>query len=362
MRAESLGWLACPACVGRLDVSGRFSPHWAEDGRNELLEGILECRNCGAEYPVMLGVALLVPEQQRYLWGFWSDIERCSNEGSNGGISPALRSYLGVPSATTGLASPEDPWEQSLDWTTSPYLQAHFDAGSLTEGIPAGWWKDAVNRFHQESFNPYTFLVDSARQLSDRDPTGLAVEVGASVGRTAANLAEDYEFALGSDWSFRAILAARRVLLHESSRLESYPLETEAGDSVPRELPSLERPINLDYVVADGAALPLPSAGATCVAALNVVCAMPQPHRLLSELSRVAAPGALLLFSSPYWSDTQGGSPNTALVLKNPDQTRAALYPGFEMLVEHEMVPWTIRLARRRWNVYLCHCLVARRR
>jgi SAM-dependent methyltransferase len=159
-----------------------------------------------------------------------------------------------------------------------------------------------------------------------------------------------------------AILAARRLLLQQPSRLESYSLETETGDSEQRDLPSLKRPDNLDYVVADGGALPVPSARASCVAALNVVCAVPQPHQLLSELSRVAATGALLLFSSPYWGEAQGGSPHADLALKNPGQTRAALLPGFEILVEHEMVPWTIRLARRRWNVYLCHCLVARRR
>jgi SAM-dependent methyltransferase len=363
MRVASLTWLACPApgCAGELSVAPSVPPKWGDAGQSELLEGILACGSCEAEYPVILGAAILVPQQHRYLWAFWNEIERCEKE-AGAEISHTMRSYLGVSAAYIGRAEPDDPWDQSLDWTTSPYVQAHFDAESLTDGIPPGWWQDAVSRFGHESTDPYRYLLSTARGIKGQAGDGLAVEVGASVGRTAADLAGDYRYCIGLDWSFRAVLSARRLLLSQPSRQETYPLEGERGDLVERELRPVRSPDNLDYVVADGAALPFAQGGTACVAALNVLCAVTTPKQLVDELCRVAAPGGLLLVSSPYWSDTEPGLQKSRLALSGPGDTRAALESCFEILAEQDMVPWLLRLAKRRWNVYLCHCLIAARR
>lgn len=363
MRVATLPWLACPApgCSGRLSVGNGVPPRYQEAGETELLEGILVCGSCGAEYPVILGAAILVPEQHRYLWAFWNDIERCATEIAGAEISITIRAYLGIPGVHIGRAEPDDPWDQSLDWTTSPYIQAHFDTGSLTSDLPQGWWQDAVGRFGAESVDPYTYLVATARGMTG-PARGLAVEVGTGVGRITADLAADYRFCIGVDWSFRAVLTARRLLLSQPSPMEAYPLEGERGQSVDHTLRPLRSSGNLDYVVADGAALPFPNGGASCVAALNVLCAATEPRRLIDEIRRVAAPGGLLLLSSPYWPDSEPGFQKSPLALGDPHEMRAALEPSFEILAEREMVPWMLRLAKRRWNVYLCHCLVAARR
>lgn len=362
MRPAAFAWLRCPVlgCSGPLEVGHRFPPRWSGDEGEELLEGLVACRVCEAEYPVLLGVAILVPEQGRYLWGFWSEIERCE-AGAGEAVSPALRRYLGVPDASMGLAVPPDPWEESLDWTTSPYLQYNFDAGSLDSGLPDGWWRWSVSRYRADADDPYTYLMDAAVRLEPSGGKGLAVEVGASVGRTSADLALHYGFAVGIDWSFPAILAARRFHLRHPSPLNFYPLEGERGSAQERSLLPTEPAGNLEFVVGDGAALPFGQASAACVAALNVICAVPHPEGLLEEVRRVAAPGGLLLFSSPYWPDAPAG-PGARAALSGPDSIRVALEPDFEIVDERDIVPWILRLAKRRWNVYLCHCLAARRR
>lgn len=352
MRTESLYRLACPApgCAGPLAILPSFDPTC--DGPDEILEAILVCGRCGADYPVLLGVALLEDDLGTYLGTFWPEIEACAAELGGAGISAEMRSYIGIPDA-----------EQAGDlrWTTSPYLQAHFDPGSLGDDFEEGWWRDSVEAHRAGGKDPYTVLLAAARDRAGSAPAGLALDVGASVGRGAAELALLYPYAVGVDRSFRAILAARRRLLGAPSPLAEYLLETEKGNWETRTLPPAARAGNLDFVVASGGALPAAAGSASCVAALNVLCAVPEPVALLDDFARVLEPGGLLLLSSPFWSDPSEDA-ETPLATGGPEYLRTALAPAFEITLEEDGVPWLLRVAKRRWDVYLCHCLAATRR
>ncbi len=56
MRAELLGFLACPGCRGRLNLRATAT---AEGLVNE---GLLRCSSCGAEYPIRQGIPRFVPD------------------------------------------------------------------------------------------------------------------------------------------------------------------------------------------------------------------------------------------------------------------------------------------------------------
>lgn len=359
MRIAALRWLRCPApdCRQSLVLSQEFSPVWSKTSNLDLQEGILECPVCASRHPVMLGVAVLVPEQQHYLWACWDDIQRCAQGLPGGaGISQAMRSYLAVPGTHIGRAEPSGPTEEDLDWTVSPYLQSHYDRDSLTDQIPGGWLSDAVAGSLAGSHNPYSYLTAASRDLAGAGG-GLAVEVGTGIGHTLAQLAAGRDFAIGVDWSFRAILTARRHLLREPDPLESYRLEGERGELTERPLAPVPGPANLEFVVADAAALPFAAGASRCLAALNLLCAVPAPRQVLPEIARIIAPGGQLLLSTPYWSD----SPSEA-VFTGPQDLRRALEPDFELAAEDDAVPWLLRLAKRRFNIYLCDCLIGVRR
>ncbi len=363
MRSNSLRWLVCPAggCQGALSPINSFPPIWNSSDSTELVEGVLKCNRCRLEYPVILGVALLETDLQSYLSVFWSEIESCAAAVPDTPLSRSMRTYLGVPSAFSGHSGPPPELDRSLEWTTSPYLQAHYDRESLGEDLPEGWWRDAVGLHSLDYRNPYSYLLEAARQLSGSPGAGLAVEVGTSVGRGSAELAGCYAYSVGVDRSFRAILTARRRLLSRPAPLNEYQVQTEKGRWEPRQLPVLPAIPNLDFVVASGAALPVAAGAASCGAALNVLCAVSAPLALLEELSRVLRRGGALLVSSPFWSDSEadGGSP---FALGGPELLHEAVRPGFDIVAEDDMVPWVLRLAKRRWNVYLCHCVVATKR
>jgi len=356
MRTKSLKWLACPApgCAGPLSPLPSFDTR--HDGSDEIIEAILVCGECGADYPVIAGVALLENDLGTYFGAFWPEIQACAAESGEGGISQALCEYMG----TARSEHPESP-EASLQWTTSPYLQAHFDSGSLGDDFEDGWWRDAVDAHRAGGHDPYFVLLADARDLAGSAPAGLAFDVGASVGRGAAELARLYPYSVGVDRSFRAIFTARRHLLGHPSLLTEYLLETEKGRWEPRTLPPAPPAGNLDFVVASGGALPVAGGRASCVAALHVLCAVPEPVELLDDFARVLEPGGLLLLSSPFWSDPAGDG-ETPLAIGGPDYLRAVLDPAFEIRREEDGVPWLLRVAKRRWNVYLCHCLAAIRR
>ncbi len=361
MRIESLKWLVCPSpgCAGSLAPSPSFDPRYPNPAQQELTEAVLSCRTCGDEYPVLLGVAVLEVDLGAYLGAFWDEIESCAAELSGLHISREMRTYLGIASAFTGQPGPVTR-SPDLQWTTSPYLQAHFDPGSLAGDLAPGWWKSAVDNHVAEKNEPYAWLLTAARERSGGPAGGLAIDVGTSVGRGAAELASLYDYSVGVDRSFRAILAARRHLLGEPCPLETYALETEKGRWEPRTLPQADHPASLDFVVASGAALPLRAGSTSCVAALNVLCAASDPLEMLADFCRVLTSGGTLLLSSPFWSDaTPEGE--TPLAAGGPEYLRKALSPEFEIVAEQDQIPWLLRVAKRRWDVYLCHCLVATR-
>ncbi|HYN99877.1 MAG TPA: class I SAM-dependent methyltransferase [Actinomycetota bacterium] len=361
MRTETLKWLACPTpgCAGPLSPHPSFDSRYAGRAQEELLEAVLVCSGCGSEYPVILGVALLELDLEVYLSAFWEEIESCSRELAEAGeVSRAMRSYLGIATAFTGQPGPSHP-RPDMHWTTSSYLQAHFDPFSLSADLSRGWWSEAVES-HRE--DPYSLLLGAARKRAERRPAeGLAIDVGTSVGRGAAELAALHPYSVGVDRSFRAILAARRRLLDVPGPLDTYRIETEKGRWETRSLPPRPSTRNLDFVVGSGAALPVPTGSASCIAALNVLCAVADPLAMLNDFARTLAPGGSLLLSSPFWSDA-GEQGETPFATGGPEYLRTALAPHFAVEVERDEVPWVLRVAKRRWDVYLCHCVVATRR
>lgn len=362
VKIESLSRLACPApqCKGELSVDGSFPCEWDRSDA-ELTEGLLLCRRCRADYPVILGVALLVADLPQYFWAFWPEMERCGRQLPDGRISRGMLEHLGVASAHMGHAGPPPEDREGLGWTVSPYLQVHGDRDSMTQGLSDGWWRAVVDGYGEDGPDPYRYLLDAAGRHRPKGDTELAVEVGSGIGWGAAQMAGSSTYSMGLDWSFTAVLTARRYFLSIPCPIEHYDLETEKGSFVDRPLDPQKVQANLDFVVADGGDLPLSGAQCSCLAALNVLCAASDPTRLFREFARVVRAEGLLLLATPYWADN-GVNGESAFARGGPAFTRSALLPEFRILEEADMVPWLLRLAQRWWNVYLSHCLLAERR
>lgn len=123
MRVAVLEFIACPSCRAELDASARTS-----DG-DEILEGTLACRGCGATYAITGGVPRLAPEalttdEARTVGGFgwqwnWFD----------------------------DVNAPDLEREQFLDWVEPLTEEAFRDRVILDAGCGMGRWPEVVASF-----------------------------------------------------------------------------------------------------------------------------------------------------------------------------------------------------------------------
>jgi uncharacterized protein len=57
MKEEFIGLMCCPACRGELEMKVE-----QRDG-DDIIEGLLICRNCGAEYRIKDGIPYMIAEK-----------------------------------------------------------------------------------------------------------------------------------------------------------------------------------------------------------------------------------------------------------------------------------------------------------
>lgn len=64
MKTETIEILCCPVCRGDLELIATETEE-TEEGKTDVITGILRCGACGIDYPVAEGIPnLLVPEKK----------------------------------------------------------------------------------------------------------------------------------------------------------------------------------------------------------------------------------------------------------------------------------------------------------
>jgi SAM-dependent methyltransferase len=242
MKRFLMDLLICPGC---LPEESPLSCRVDGSDAVEILAGQLACCRCNARYPIVEGIARLIP---------------------------------GQPAATTPrVARYEKPG------MVSSYLWSHF--ADLTLDPDAG-----------TAYRRWAELLP--------EPGGFALDAGCAVGRFTFEMARKAEWAVGVDTSLAFIQSARRIMLDR--RLETdIPAEGLLTESLRLALPEDWDTERVEFLVADGLALPFRSALFTMAATLNLVDKIPDPLGHLKELGRVTREaGAHLLFSDPFsWSE-----------------------------------------------------------
>ena len=260
--------LVCPACTWKRGAPAALRLERGDpDDAGEIREGSLRCVRCRGTYPVIQGVAVLVPDGHRR--------------------------------ASRDLAAADEPLRS---------LGAH----------PLAHWGDLLPAAEREGIA----TGDLWASLAALPARGLAVDLSCSAGRALLGLARTADFALGMDASFvaarhlRGIAATGRAPVRV---VEEGEFERTLEVAVPRPEPG-----RLEVVVADSERPPLPPGIAGLVLAADLLERQGEPEAFLRRAAALLAPGGLLAVASPYsWWEEH--SPRDAWIGRGTERTRDAL-------------------------------------
>ena len=355
MNLSKLPFLVCPArvkdtpCGGPLTVGeGPLATLYAPGTEDELWEGGLTCSRCTGWYPVVAGVAVVLPDVQGYL-------------GANGTrMATDAEQYAGLSAgAATWLRA-----QAAADTGAKPYgadfrLSQHYDtlADAVDALTPDGTLYDSFRANVREwsVCQPFDVLAEMGERHGRHG--GLLLDAGCGPGGLTYRMAANAMLAFGIDVSFLAILLARRVVLRLPNPLHAYELRQTTSTTVERPLPAETRP-QTEFLVADCRALPFAAGLFDTVCSANVID-MAGGEPVVQESARVLRREGLFLLTDPFKfesPDDLGGEVDP-LHATRLWMERARLH----VLEERDGVPWAWPVYDRHFRLYFNYCAAARK-
>lgn len=291
MKRHVADFLICPRCLPE-EQGLALETH--ESLGSEVVDGVLRCPLCQAEYPITEGIAFLLPNGQK--------------------------------SSVTGNARYETPE------VASAYLWSHY-ADLLGDDDATQAYAEWAEQFPAGA--------------------GIALDAGCAVGRLAFELSRKCDLIIGIDISRSFIRAARKLLI--DLRLD-FHLKEEGNLCEKRciKLPKTWKGERVEFMVADAQALPFRSRVFSRMASLNLLDKLPKPLRHLREMSRGALKvGAQILVSDPFsWSteyaseeDWLGGRSSGIYAGRGLDTVQAILEGRFGGICP----PWAVQSRGSVW-------------
>jgi SAM-dependent methyltransferase/uncharacterized protein YbaR (Trm112 family) len=378
MKRDSLQVLACPCagpkgpCRSPLTVEEKDGSPLVEaaDPAHGIIEGVLRCSACGASFPIVCGLPILIPELKDYLRGNYALMVSLAAQIGEP-VSEKMLRYLQqqgahCPPVMAGLG-----WHYGSPHSLSVYLSAHYDdvLYTLPEGNPIRALLQAAR-----ATNPYSALVGlispqitseiSQRSAQDGAARPIALDVGCHVGRLSRELAPHCGTVLGLDMNFAAALTARQILVGWPRPFDGYDLYRE-GLLHERRAISLAPLASAEVIVGSGLSLPLRDGSVDVAVSTNVLDAIPAPALMLQEMGRALRAGGLIGNSCMYMWDivvpTEGwlGGKDGQ---ESAERVRRFLSESFELIGEADHVPWVLHQYDRSWGLHLSHCIAGRKR
>lgn len=309
--------LICPECQGKgpkkeipLNVDIR------EETDEEIIEGSLNCPDCGSKYDINEGTAVVVPEKT---------LPITLNRGGYGSFS-----------------------------MRSSYLWSHYS--EFFNGPDA---TDAYKKW-AAAFTPRR---------------GWALDIGCAVGRLTFEMTKTHEMAVGVDTSLSFIRAARDLAARRHLEFDLI-MEGKITEKRSSSLDSDFKYENAEFIVADAMTLPFRSDRFTTASSVNILEKVPDPSLHFSEANRVMDKlKARFLFSDPFSWDENVSVPELWLGGRNQGKFKGfgmdnvcrmlqddsgIFSPGFG-IQETGKVQWKIRKTQNLWEHITSHFVIAQR-
>ena len=285
-------------------------------------QGVLGCEACGARYPVLDHLPLLVPDVSRYL--------------AEAGVYLLARDDLSHAVADLiGARLPPGLWFDAMRQHLSGYVRDHWADAADTEGPSPG---------------QAAALAKAGLKLAG-EVSGPVIELGASAGGVTRCLAEWLDApVLGIDLSAPLARFAARAL---RGGRQAYPLRM-AGTAYAERHVVTAPPVRgtAEVWLADAVAPPVADGVAGLVVALNLLDCVADPVALLRSAAALLRPGGKLVLATPCdWSPT-ATPPEAWVGARHAEEAMpdlglwAAAQSGLRLLGAEEQ-PWLVRVHAR---------------
>jgi len=372
MFRSTLDHLACH-CQGRLTVLDEETApgSQATGGVADILYGTLLCQSCKERFPILQGVALVVPDVRGYLLHHIKGISKSVPEER---IPKAFRKEY-RSSLEELRALEEEHIEEDLESerVNALYLMNHYLSAKEMKKLEMRVIA-SVSPTIQEWIERY-WDRGPMKVVSDWIPEKASVlELGCGVGGLYRRMPETTQRYLGMDSSFHSVLIARHLNFAGpfTGRLV-HPTDLLFGNShcefrIPPPMPKSKGGLLTagDFVVAEIDAIPARKDSFDVSVSLNAIDMLEEPESLVLAQSGAVKKGGWIIQSGPYiWHERIAKTLRARLPKGGSDSATAVewLYSknGHEITNRELHVPWLFFKHLRQIELYSVHAFVARK-
>jgi SAM-dependent methyltransferase len=365
MRLGTAASLSCPGLEA--SCGGSFSVQVAEQSGSapDILYGQLNCGSCHAQFPILAGVAILVPDVESYLHEHYKGIAKLVPDSR---IPEAYAEAWMDAKKNLETESVEEDLESER--VNSLYLLNHY----LKANDP--WWKKArLGPLFSELVEKYWDHgpFEKIKSILSADAPVSLLEMGCGVGGLYRELSGVVSQYLGVDSSFASIALARHINLGAPYAGELFaPVDLLSGSlsesiHLPLSSPPDQADQQVDFIVGDALLPPLKLGIWDASASLNMLDMIPEPENFPALHASLVKPSGLLIQSCPYlWHPESSARVRAAVPSTIRDSGEAArwLYENAGMVMEKQFVqvPWLFYKHSRQLEIFSTHVFSARKK
>ena len=348
MKVSILSYLRCPCCLG-LNLEVNDNIFQIKESDDSIIEGTISCKGCRKDYPVLLGLPLLLQELSHYATKNKPEILLNLHKFK---ASKQALEYINDIAAHSiyGYSASQESWQSQEGIDTYIHNQYVLELNTCD------------NHF-TPPFEPYNYYkhISSLINQGANDDVECLIDLGCGTGGMLYYLRNAYSQAIGLDYSFSALLSAQRIQTGVPNLKDSYNYYVSAQRVVKRII-SCVNSSDVHFVVGDATAPPLRESIADIVTCINLLEIVKDPVSLLSGIKTILKSNGLLANSSAYyWRDdrsakdlwpTDSGESESAAFMQLLDEMQ------FKLVNSIDRIPWPFRIYDRYWQIWDSHLLL----
>ena len=371
MRRETLARLACPgleeACGGSLSITAQEEapPGTSRLAADDVLYGELNCNVCSASFPILAGVAIVVPDVLGYVHEHFKGIAKLVPDTC---VPNALQEvWLDAKAHVEEQSLEEDLESERVNalYLLTHYFKSRDDFWRVSQADPL--FSELIEKYWDHG--PFAKI----KKIFQDHKNASLLELGCGVGGLLRELGEDVGDYLGVDSSFASIALARHIALGAPYEGDiSIPEDLLAGAlSRKTEIPPVDLSARVsdrvwDFIVGDALLPPLKSASWDVSASLNLLDMVPEPEQFPRLHVSLVKDGGRLIQSCPYlWHPEAAAKLRALLPASIQGSARAAewLYEQAGTRIEKSFahVPWLFYKHSRQLEIFSTHIFSARK-